>query len=109
MTKPDGYCAWSPKSGFEVEHTFCDTPEECEMRARWELGIIGEIGVDWLIKPVKILAIEEYERLKKLERWVYSVKKRQGKIAIVEIEVMEKWKPNITQSALQSACSSILR
>ena len=65
----DGYCAWSPKSGFEVEHTFCDTPEECEMRARWELGIIGEIGVDWLIKPVKIVPLEEWERLRKLELW----------------------------------------
>jgi len=86
MTTPDGYCAWN-ENQCEVQSIVLHRENAEELFCEIYHEYVDEEGNNcfdlaekdgWQIKPVKILTIEEYERLKKLEEWTRGLSFRRS-------------------------------
>lgn len=74
--KPDGYCAWHPKKGWDVD-TF--DMEEIQTNMLSNDNDIEELLKDptcstWVTLPVHLLSAEEYDRYERLREWVENMR-----------------------------------
>lgn len=70
--KPDGYCAWHPKSGWSVTTLSCTKPEA------YHSNLVNEgldITEDWQIKSVWLLSEERMKELLDYEFMYKSLEK----------------------------------